>query len=113
MNSNFWRTILNVITGGTFASLANALLGCTGDNPLTPTIVEPAVCTGGAIPIPLEWQALAGLVFVGLGFLMKGWGGTGSVAQNLAMPIAPIVPPAEAKPGVVTPAQVASTGPNK
>lgn len=113
MNTNFWRTIINALTGGTFASLANALLGCTGDNPLTALIVEPAVCTGGIIPIPLHYQAIAGIIFVGLGFVMKGWGGSGSVKQNLGNAIAPIVPKEEAKIGVVTADQVATPGPQK
>ena len=38
---------------------------------------------------------------------------SGTVAQNLTAPSVPVVKPEEAKPGVVTPAQVNSSGSNK
>lgn len=110
MNTNFLRTILNWLSAGAFASIAATIAGCTGDNPATP-VIEEAVCT--APWIPLQLQAIAGMAFVGLGFLLKSLFGTGSIMQNVSAPVVPVVPPADAKVGVVTPAQVATPGTQK
>ncbi len=112
MNTNFLRTILNGLTGATFTSILTTIAGCKGDDPLTP-VVEAATCS--AAWIPLQYQAMAGLVFVVIGFLFKMFGGTGATpAQNLAAPVVPVVATkAEASVGVVTKAQVAEPGPTK
>lgn len=109
MNVNAIRSILNLLSGGALTSILTTIAKCTGDNPLTPEL-EAAVCT--AAWIPLQYQALAGLAFVGIGFVLKMFG-SGSIKQNIAAPIAPIVPKAEAKVGVVTAEQVATPGTGK
>ncbi|MEO8121580.1 MAG: hypothetical protein ABI606_19925, partial [Rhodoferax sp.] len=62
MNSNLIRTILNLFTGASFTSLIASLANCTVDNPAT-AVVEASVCSAAWIPV--EYQALAGLAFVG------------------------------------------------
>lgn len=109
MNANFFRTILNWLTGGSLIAIFTTFLGCKSDDPLT-AVIEPTVCTAPWMPV--EWQAMAGFAFVVVGFLVKMMG-SGSVAQNIAAPIVPVVPPAEAKVGVVTEAQVAAPGAKK
>ncbi|WP_119270841.1 hypothetical protein [Taklimakanibacter deserti] len=91
------------------------LLGCTGDNPATPDVVEVAACTGGGVvSIPLALQALAGSLMAAALLAIKAFAGTGTVKQNLFNPDVPVVATkAEAKPGVVTEAQVAEPGPLK
>jgi len=106
MNSNLIRSILNILTGGTLTSIFTSVLGCSGDSLAT------ASCKASFIP--LQYQAAAGVVFVVIGFLLKSFGGSGAtVAQNLAAPVVPVVPIVDAKPGVVTAAQVSSASPVK
>lgn len=91
-----------------------ALFGCTGDNPATPDVIEVAACTGGGlISIPLALQALAGSLMAAALIAIKALTGGGTIKQNLLNADAPIVKPSEAKPGVVTEAQVAAPGPLK
>lgn len=94
---------------------AMTLFGCTGDNPATPDVVEVAACTGGGIvAIPLWLQATVGAIVLGILGAVKAWTGTGTLAQNLFHNTVPVVKTkAEAKPGVVTEAQVAEPGPLK
>lgn len=101
MNSNFIRTILNVLTGGALTSIMTTIVGCK-----TP-VVGAAFCDAAWIPI--EYQTIAGMAFVALGFLLKMFGGSGAtVAQNITAPVVPIVPAKVAGPGTVTETQVAS-----
>ena len=106
LNSNLIRTILNWLTGGSLTWIFTDLLRCTGDT------VANATCAASFIPA--EYKAIAGMAFVVVGFLLKMFGGSGAtVAQNIAAPVVPVVPEADAKVGVVTPKQVAASGPSK
>lgn len=92
-----------------------SFLGCSGDNPATPDVVEVAACTGGTlIAIPLWLQAtVGGLVMLALGGI-KALLGSGTIKQNLFAPAVPVVATkSEASVGVVTAAQVAEPGPLK
>lgn len=100
MNSNFLRTILDWLTGGTLASIFTNLLGCSGDS------LSTAACTAAFIPV--KYQAAAGFVFILASFLIKMLAGSGTVTQNIAAPSVPVVPIEKATVGVVTAAQVAS-----
>jgi hypothetical protein len=110
-----WNAIKTYILGSGIILLAlpyvinwlMSVFGCTGDNPATPDVVEVAACTGGGVvAIPLWLQATAGgLMALALGAI-KAFAGGGTVKQNLFNPDVPVVKPQEAKPGVVTPAQV-------
>lgn len=111
-----WNAIRTFILGSGILTVAlphliswmTTLLGCSGDNPLTPDL-ELTVCTGGAlIQIPLWLQAtIATIVLSALG-LIKGVMGSGTFMQNLFSKSVPVVPAVDAKPGVVTATQVAS-----
>ena len=101
MNANFIRTILNLLTGGSLMWIFTSVLGCSGDTLAT------ASCTAAIVPV--QYKAIAGAIFVVVGFLLKMFGGSGAtVAQNLAAPVVPVVAPVDAKAGVVTAAQVAN-----
>lgn len=103
MNGNLFRSILNVLTGGTLVMIFTTLTKLAGDNPATPDVVEVT-----ATWIPIEYQAAVGIGFVILGFLIKAFGGSGATPiQNLAAPVVPVVPEAKVGVGTVTPAQVA------
>lgn len=105
-NVNFFRTIMGLFGGGAILATVNKLFfQCTGDDPTT-IAVEAAKC--GAEWIPVEYQALAGLVFVVIGGLAKTFFKSGTVGENLASPSVPVVKVADARPGVVTPTQVES-----
>lgn len=118
MNWNSIRTFILgsgilVVVMPVIVNWVTALLGCIGDNPATEAI-ELTVCTGGSLlTIPGWLQAgVATLVLAALG-VIKAVSGSGTVKQNLFAPAVPVVPAAEAKPGVVTAAQVAVPGPLK
>lgn len=102
MNSNFIRSILNVLTGGSLTWIFTDLLKCSGDS------IGTATCAASFIPA--EYKVVAGIVFVAVGFLLKMFGGSGAtVGQNISAPVVPVVPAIDAKPGVVTASQVNST----
>lgn len=114
-----WNAIKTIILGSGVLTVVmpyvvNFILsffGCTGDNPATPD-VELTNCVGNTLfTIPLWAQAfVAGIVLAAL-TAIKAFTGTGSVTQNLFYKQAPVVKNAiEAKPGVVTEAQVAAPG---
>lgn len=112
--SIFWNTLKNAIfasgllitVGVPLLKYVATLFGCTFDDPATP-VVEPSVCTGGAIlSIPVWLQAtVGGLALLAYGAI-KGWAGSGTVMQNLFSPSAPVVKESVAGPGTVTKAQV-------
>lgn len=112
-----WNAIKTYILGSGAIALvlpylinwALNLFGCTGDNPATPDVVEVAACTGGGlISIPVALQALIGSLMAAALIAIKAFFGGGTIKQNLFNPDVPVVKPIEAKPGVVTEAQVAA-----
>lgn len=110
-NVNSIRTVLGALGGGTLAKVAANLSGCTWDNPATP-IVEATTCAGSAV-IPIQYQAIAGVVLLGVSGLFKALGKSGTVVENLAAPSVPMVETEKARPGVVTSAQVEASGKTK
>lgn len=84
--------------------------GCSGDDPATKDIIEVAMCSGGdliSIPVWLQ-KTVGGGVAMGV-LALTAFFKSGTVVQNLFNKSAPVVKnEAEAKPGVVTEAQVAA-----
>lgn len=113
MNVNAIKTLvlgsgLLVTVGPFIVNLFTKAFGCTGDDPLTEA-VEVAKCTGGALfSIPDGFQALVGGIVITGALALTAWFKTGTVTQNLLAPSVPVVPKADAKPGVVTEAQVST-----
>ena len=100
MNANFLRTIMAVLTvivgavatiGGCTTDSVSSVVTCSASW-LTPQLMGIFVMALGAAHVVLK--------------LLNGWVG-------LVNKTVPVVQPSEAKPGVVTPAQVASSGQNK
>ena len=111
MNWNAIRTYLAgsgilILLGPYAINLVLTMFGCSGDLPNTPE-VEVAQCTGGELfSIPAGFQAILGGVIFSVVFWLKARLGTGTAAQNLTLPAAPIVPKKDAAVGVVTMEQV-------
>jgi len=107
MNWNAIRTFLAgtgilTILGPYVLDFIVKLFGCSG---LEATAT--AVCTGGSVlAIPVWLQAMVGGLILVVVTFAKGAFGTGTVAQNLFAPQAPVVPFEKSGPGTVTPAQV-------
>ena len=113
MNWNAIRTyilgsgILMVVVPYAINFFTNAI-GCMGDNPAT-EVLELTVCTGGSLlAIPGWMQTTVAVVVLSALGAVKLFTGTGSMKQNLLAPVAPVVPDADSKPGVVTQTQVSS-----
>lgn len=96
-NSNFFRTILGILAMLIIPALS--FLGCT-QLPGTTTVD----CS--ASWIDPKWASAVSFVLGIIVYGIKMFAGTGTVAENMTAPVVPVVPPEQAKPGVVTPAQV-------
>ena len=113
MNWNTIRTFIAAtgvvgLLGPFIISWVMSKFGCVGDIPGTPEI-EVTLCSGGDLfAIPPLFQSVAGGLILLIVMTLKAVTGTGSLMQNLTAPQAPVVPAADAKPGVVTATQVAS-----
>ena len=116
MNLNAFKTLflgsgLLAIAGPYLLNLLMNLFGCVGDDPLT-AAVEVAQCTGGDLfTIPVGLQKVIGGIVIAGALALSGFFKTGTFMQNLFAPSVPVVPAADAKPGVVTIGQVNSTKP--
>lgn len=89
------------------ATWVMSFFGCSGDNPATPDVVEVTSCTGGSlVSIPVLFQVVVGGIVATVLAAIKGFTGTGTVAQNILSPSVPVVSEAAAGPGTVTVAQV-------
>jgi hypothetical protein len=101
MNTNLFRTILNVLS---IVSVGMAAIGgCVTDDPAT-AVVEATECT--ATWLPPQIALGAALVFQVIGFLTKMFGSHAGPIEALKNPVAVVTP--TPKVGTVTPAQVAS-----
>jgi hypothetical protein len=101
MNSNFIRSVLNVLSIISVAMVA--LGGCVGDDPAT-AIIEATKCE--AAWLPPQVALIAALVFQAIGFGLKMFGSHAGPIEALTKPVAVVTPDTRA--GTVTPAQVAS-----
>lgn len=116
MNINAFKNLLLgsgllAIAGPYLLNLLMAMFGCVGDDPLTAAI-EVAQCTGGDLfTIPVGLQKLIGGLVIAGALALPGFFKTGTFMQNLFSPSVPMVPDADAKPGVVTAKQVSSEKP--
>lgn len=100
MNSNLIRTIIAAAV--VILPLIVQFLGCT-------TTASGAYdCSASWIPAGYLPYVMSGMTLLGL--LIKTFGGpSGATAgEKLASPAVPVVPAAQAKPGVVTASQVAA-----
>lgn len=76
-----------------------SLLGCSFDE-----VTGVANCAGSWIPP--QWAAIITPLIGVVVYAIKAFAGGGTVKQNLFNKEVPVVAPEQAKPGVVTPAQV-------
>ena len=98
MSTNFLRTILGVLAMLIVPALS--FFGCTTD-PVTGAI---KTCT---VPwLEPQWSAPITFILGIIVYSIKAFSGAGTVKENLVNPAVPVVASADAKPGVVTPAQV-------
>lgn len=113
MNLNLFRTIFGVLTGSGLLLLVVKLLGCEIDDPATAAI-EATTCEGSTILSSISpfATALGTFVLLAIGGVAKMFK-SGTVVQNLTAPSVPVVASADAKVGVVTPAQVNTPGTGK
>lgn len=100
INGNAVRSVITFV--GMALPVVAEFLGCK----------VPADAAGAATACAGSWltpgtATIAGFALVGLAWLTKAFGGTGTVMQNLFSPAVPVVPEHLAGPGTVTPAQVA------
>lgn len=105
MNTNLFRTILNVLSIISVGMVA--LGGCVTDDPAT-AIIEATSCS--ASWLPPQFALGAALVFQVIGFLTKMFGSHAGPIEALKNSIAVQTPDVRA--GTVTPSQVAS-GPSR
>lgn len=103
-NINFVRTLLGLGGGTTMVNLAIKFAGCSWDNPAT-QIIEATTCAGSSW-VPIQYQAIAGVVLLGLSGLLKMFGKNGTVKENLVNPSVPVVATNDNRQGVVTQTQV-------
>lgn len=109
MNLNFFRTIMGLFAGGglgTIIYLLAQFAGCTIDDPAT-VANEITTCAGSTI-IPAQYTAIGTFLLMAIGAFAKMMK-TGTIKENLTAPTVPVVPAAEARPGVVTATQVSAT----
>ncbi len=98
LNNNFIRTILGVIAMLIVPALS--WFGCTVDQ--VTGMVQKCVVTW----LEPQWSAPITFALGVIVYAIKGFGSGGTLKENLVNPAVPVVPPSEAKPGVVTPTQV-------
>lgn len=99
MNWTPIRTIFGFLAGAGFLTFVVQFLGCTA---LPNGTYDCSLSTW----LPPAWQAAAALALLVVGGLIKAFGGTGTVTQNLFSHHVPVVSPEKAGPGTVTEAQV-------
>ena len=112
MNTTLIRTILGTLAGGGVLLLIVKLAGCEIDDPAT-AIVEATTCENSTLLASISpfATAIGTFVLIAVSGFIKTFLKSGTVKENLTAPVVPVVPPTEARPGVVTLAQVASTKP--
>lgn len=85
------------------------LLGCVGDDVMTPDIVEAISCKNSWLTP--EMVVILTPLLAGIQLFIKGHFRTGTISENLLNSSVPITE--EGKKGTVTEAQVASSNPQK
>lgn len=102
-----WKQTIRTIGAAatTVAGILASVAKCTGDDPLTP-IVEAAKC--GATWIPPQYLVYVTIIYGATEIILKATKPGGVISSWFGKSVL-VVPPEEAKPGVVTPAQVAAT----